>query len=114
LQFAKLFGARVIATISSDDKAQRLKALGADAVINYRTTPEWHTAVRDLTAGQGVDRVIEVSGAGTLEQSIKSAAPEGQISLAGWLANATPTNPMSAIVGSFFTLRRIALGSRAH
>jgi NADPH:quinone reductase-like Zn-dependent oxidoreductase len=114
LQFAKLFGARVIATTSSDEKAQRLKALGADAVINYRTTPDWHTAVRDLTAGQGVDRVIEVGGAGTLEQSIRSTAPEGQVSVIGWLANTTPTNPMSAIVGNFFTLRRIAVGSRAH
>jgi NADPH:quinone reductase-like Zn-dependent oxidoreductase len=114
LQFAKLFGARVIATTSSDDKAQRLKALGADDVINYRTTPHWHEAVRELTGGQGVDRVIEVGGAGTLEQSIKSTAVEGQISLIGWLANAASTINVSALTGNFFTLRRIAIGNRAH
>ncbi|HEX6552589.1 MAG TPA: NAD(P)-dependent alcohol dehydrogenase [Ktedonobacteraceae bacterium] len=113
LQFAKLFGARVIATTSSDDKAQRLKALGADDVINYRTTPNWHEAVRELTGGQGVDRVIEVGGAGTLEQSIKSTAAEGQISLIGWLANTASTINVSALVGNFFTLRRIAIGNRA-
>jgi NADPH:quinone reductase-like Zn-dependent oxidoreductase len=114
LQFAKLFGARVIATTSNDEKAQRLKALGADAVINYRTTSDWHTEVRDLTAGQGVDQVIEVGGAGTLEQSIKATAAEGQISVIGRLATTDPAIPMSAIVGNFFTLRRLTVGSRAH
>src|SRR5229473_1632488 len=106
LQFAKLFGARVIATTSSDEKAERLKALGADSVINYRTTPAWHEVVRELTDGQGVDRVIEVGGAGTLEQSIKSTAVSGQISLVGWLANTASTLPVSALTGNFFTLRR--------
>jgi NADPH:quinone reductase-like Zn-dependent oxidoreductase len=114
LQFAKLFGARVIATTSSEDKAERLKASGADDVINYRTIPNWHEAVRELTDGQGVDRVIEVGGAGTLEQSIKSVALEGQISLVGWLANTTTTINVSAIIGNFFTMRRITLGNRAH
>ena len=114
LQFSKLFGARVIATTSSDEKAERLKALGADDVINYRTTPAWHEAVRELTGGQGVDRVFEVGGAGTLEQSIKSTAVSGQISLIGWLANTASTIPVSALTGNFFTLRRIALGNRAH
>ncbi|MBV9229764.1 MAG: NAD(P)-dependent alcohol dehydrogenase [Chloroflexi bacterium] len=114
LQFAKLFGARVIATTSSDDKAERLKGLGADDVINYRTTPDWHEAVRELTGGQGVDRVIEVGGVGTLEKSIKATAVEGQISLIGWLANTASTIGISAIIGNFFTLRRIAVGNRAH
>lgn len=113
-QFSKLFGARVIATTSSDEKAERLKALGADDVINYRTRPDWHTAVRELTEDQGVDRVIEVGGAGTLEKSIKATALEGQISLVGWLANTASTINVSALIGNFFTLRRIALGNRAH
>jgi NADPH:quinone reductase-like Zn-dependent oxidoreductase len=114
LQFAKLFGARVIATTSSDDKAERLRALGADDVINYRTTPNWHEAVRNLTGGQGVERVIEVGGADTLERSIKATAVEGQVSMVGWLANTSSTINISAIIGNFFTLRRIALGNRAH
>ncbi|GHO48419.1 zinc-dependent alcohol dehydrogenase family protein [Ktedonospora formicarum] len=114
LQFSKLFGARVIATTSSDDKAQRLKALGADEVINYRTNPAWHEAVLELTRGQGVERVIEVGGADTLEQSIKATAVEGQISMVGWLANTSSTINIRALIGNFFTLRRIALGNRAH
>ncbi|HLZ63121.1 MAG TPA: NAD(P)-dependent alcohol dehydrogenase [Ktedonosporobacter sp.] len=114
LQFAKLFGARVIATTSSDDKAERLRALGADDVINYRTTPDWHVAVRELTGGQGVDRVIEVGGPGTLEQSVKSTAVSGHISMIGWLANTATTIPISALIGNFYTLQRIAVGNRGH
>jgi NADPH:quinone reductase-like Zn-dependent oxidoreductase/predicted ester cyclase len=81
LQFAKLFGTRVIATTSSEEKAERLKALGADAVINYRTTPDWHVAVRELTAGQGVDHVVEVGGPGTIVQSIKSTRVSGEVAM---------------------------------
>jgi len=114
LQFAQLLGVRVIATTSSDEKAQQLKALGADDVINYRATPNWYEVVRELTGGRGVDRVIEVGGAGTLEQSIKATTVEGQVSLVGWLANTATTIPISALTGNFFTLRRIALGNRAH
>ncbi len=66
LQFAKLRGARVIATSSRDERCQRLKSLGADETINYRDQPEWDRRVLELTGGQGVDRVVEVGGAGTL------------------------------------------------
>ncbi len=114
LQFAKLFGARVISTTSSAEKEWRLKSLGADEVINYRETPDWHQAVRELTGGEGVSRVIEVGGAGTLEQSIKATAVEGRVSLVGWLASTRSTIPISALQGNFFTLRRIALGHRAY
>ncbi len=89
LQFAKLFGARVIATTSSDEKAERLKALGADVVINYRTTPDWHIAVRACTEGNGVDQVVEVGGPSTIEQSIKSSKVGGEIALIGSLAPKT-------------------------
>ncbi len=113
LQFAKLFGARVIATTSSDDKAGRLKALGADSVINYRRTPDWHGAVRELTGGRGVDCVVEVGGAGTLEKSIKSIAASGQISLVGGLAKDASTIDINVLRSNVFTLRYIAVGSRA-
>jgi NADPH:quinone reductase-like Zn-dependent oxidoreductase len=69
LQFAKAFGARVIATTSSDEKAARLKAVRADDVINYRKNANWHVVAREMTRGRGVDQVIETAG-GTLEQSI--------------------------------------------
>jgi NADPH:quinone reductase-like Zn-dependent oxidoreductase len=113
LQFAKLFGARVIATTSSEEKAQRLKALGADSVINYRRTPDWHGAVRELTGGRGVDCVVEVGGAGTLEKSIKSIAASGQISLVGGLAKDASTIDINVLRSNVFTLRYIAVGSRA-
>jgi NADPH:quinone reductase-like Zn-dependent oxidoreductase len=119
LQLAKLFGARVIATTSSEEKAQRLKALEADEVINYRTTPEWHVAVRELTGGQGVDQVIEVGGPGTIVQSIKSTRYSGEIALIGFLAREASMNETSAltVLRSAFvgvvTLRSVAAGSRA-
>src|SRR6266852_1039959 len=119
LQFSKLFGARVIATTSSEEKAQRLRALGADAVVNYRTTPEWPTVVRELTNGRGVDQVIEVGGPGTIEQSIKSTRFSGEIALIGALARDASTSEIPALdvlrtaIAGVVTLRSIAAGSRA-
>jgi NADPH:quinone reductase-like Zn-dependent oxidoreductase len=113
LQFAKRLGARVIATTSTDEKAQRLKALGADDVINYNTTPDWHVAVRELTDGRGVDRVVEVGGPGTLEKSIMSTAIEGQISLIGGLADQVRTVDYSSLVSNVYSLWPIAVGSHA-
>ena len=110
---AKLFGARVIATTSSAEKAERLKALGADEVINYKTTPDWHVAVRALTGGRGADVVVEVGGAGTLEKSIKATAAEGQISVVGALAKETSTINVGVISATVVKLHRIAVGSRA-
>jgi NADPH:quinone reductase-like Zn-dependent oxidoreductase len=113
LQLAKLFGARVIATTSDAEKSERLKALGADNVINYRTTPDWDQAVRDLTHGRGVDCVVEVGGAGTLEKSLRAAALEGHISLVGWLDKDVSTISIGAISATVVRMRRIAVGSRA-
>ena len=113
LQFAKLYGARVIATTSNDVKANQLKALGADAVVNYREIPDWHTAVRKLTGGRGVDYVIEVGGAGTLQNSLKSVAVQGQISWVGVLAQGEPMISLAALRSAFATLQFIAVGSRA-
>ena len=119
LQFAKLFGARVIATTSSKEKAERLKALGADDVVNYRTTPDWHVAVRELTGGRGVDQVVEVGGPGTIEQSIKSTRFSGEIALIGSLARDASTSEIHALdvlraaIGGVVMLRSIAAGSRA-
>jgi NADPH:quinone reductase-like Zn-dependent oxidoreductase len=82
LQFAKLSGARVIATTSSEEKGEQLKALGADEIVNYRQTPDWHVPVHKLTGGRGVDKVIEI-GSGAFESSIRATAVEGQISMIG-------------------------------
>jgi NADPH:quinone reductase-like Zn-dependent oxidoreductase len=112
LQFANLFGARVIATTSSEEKANRLKAAGADAVINYRKNPEWHLAVRELTAGRGVDQVVEIGG-GTLEQSIQSTALNGQINFIGRLSDAASKIDINLLYNSVATLRVIFAGNRA-
>ena len=112
LQFAKLYGLRVIATTSSDEKAKRLKTLGADEVVNYRAVPDWHVAVRNLTGGRGVDYVIEVGGAGTLQNSLKSVAVQGQISWVGVLASGEPAISLAALRSAFANLRFIAVGNR--
>ena len=114
LQFAKLYGARVIATTSSDEKTKRLQALGPDEVVNYRTNPDWHEAVRKLTNGRGVDYVIEVGGAGTLQNSLKSVAVQGQISWVGVLAQGEPMISLGALRSAFANLRFVAVGNRAH
>jgi NADPH:quinone reductase-like Zn-dependent oxidoreductase len=102
----------VIATTSSDEKARRLRELGADDVINYRTTPDWHLAVRELTGGRGVDQVVEIGG-GTLEKSIKSTAPEGQIGFVGRLDTTASTIDADVLYGAVATIRVVFAGSRA-
>ncbi len=86
LQFAKIMGATVIATSSSDEKLARMTELGADHVINYRTTPDWGKAALALTSGRGVDHIVEIGGAGTMPESITAVAVGGHISLIGVLA----------------------------
>ncbi len=88
LQFARAAGARVIATSSHDDKLERAKAHGASDVINYKTHPDWDKEVMRLTAGKGVDCVIEVGGSGTLARSMASVGYGGKVSLIGVLTNA--------------------------
>lgn len=88
LQFAKSLGLRTIITSSSDEKLERARQMGADETINYRAQPQWGKAVRKLTDDVGVDLVVEVGGAGTLDQSIKAVRVGGQISLIGVLSGA--------------------------
>ena len=112
LQFGRLFGARVIATTSNEEKASRLKAAGADAVINYRKNPEWHLAVRELTRGRGVDEVVDIGGS-TLEQSIQSVALNGQVNFIGRLSEAASKIDINLLYNSVATLRVIFAGNRA-
>ena len=86
LQLAKSMGAKVIATSSSAEKMERLKALGADEVINYKEEPQWGKAVLAKTAGLGVDHVIEVGGGGTFGESVRAAKLGGHIALIGVLS----------------------------
>ena len=86
LQFAKLLGARVIVTSSSDAKLERARALGADHCINYATTPQWGREAKKLTGDRGVDHVIEVGGAGTLGEALRAVRPGGTVSIIGILS----------------------------
>lgn len=88
LQFAKLAGAEVIVTSSSDAKLERARELGGDRFINYVNDAEWGKTALGMTGGRGVDHVMEVGGAGTLKQSLRAIRPGGMISLVGVLAGA--------------------------
>jgi NADPH:quinone reductase-like Zn-dependent oxidoreductase len=112
LQFAKACGASVIATSSSDKKLERLKAMGADHLINYRKTPEWGAAARAFTHGRGVDHVVEIGGAGTLGQSIRACRNGGHISLIGVLAGFQGEVATAAIMTQQIRLIGITVGSR--
>jgi NADPH:quinone reductase-like Zn-dependent oxidoreductase len=112
LQFAKLAGARVIVTTSSEQKAARLKALGADEVINYSVSPDWPVVVKALTNGLGADHIMEIGGAGTLEKSVDASAVGAQINMVGVLEQVTHVNA-SLFMRGLTTIRRISVGSRA-
>jgi len=112
LQFAKLMGARVIITSSSDAKLLRAEGMGAIDGINYKTTPEWQNRVLELTGGAGADHVIELGGAGTLPQSLQAVRMGGQISLIGVLTGAGTFNPIPMLM-KHARIQGIFVGSRA-
>ncbi len=112
LQFAKAFGANVIITSSSDEKLQKAREFGADGTINYNTHPDWHLEVLRLTNGRGVDNVLEVGGAGTLERSLKSVRPGGTVSLIGLLTRVEHEPSMLPVLLNAITIRGIYVGSR--
>jgi len=111
IQLAKLMGARVIATSSSDEKLARVRTLGADETINYRTTPDWDKEALRLTHGVGVDMVVEVGGAGTLAKSVNATRVEGLVALIGVLASGGGFDPMRVLMKSIH-LQGIFVGSR--
>lgn len=110
VQFAKMFGARVIATSSSDEKLERLRALGADETINYRTREDWDAAVMELTGKRGVDHVVEVGGSGTLARSLNAVRIGGHIAMIGALS-AGSFDPIQIFMRSV-RLQGIFTGSR--
>jgi len=111
-QFANLFGARTIATSSSDHKLERMRALGAADAINYRSTPDWDEAVLDLTDGVGADRVIEVGGPGTLQKSISVTRVGGNIALIGILTGAGGEIMPTDIMRKSLMVKGVYVGSR--
>jgi NADPH:quinone reductase-like Zn-dependent oxidoreductase len=112
LQFARLAGARVIATSSSDEKLKKAADLGASDGINYRSVPDWDKAVLERTNGFGVDHIIEVGGPGTLARSLNAVRVGGRISVIGLLTGPeTAVNPMP-ILGKQIQVQGIFVGSR--
>ncbi|NBC36703.1 zinc-binding dehydrogenase [Novosphingobium sp. FSY-8] len=112
LQIAKAAGAHVIATSGSEDKRARVAAMGADATINYRETPEWGAEAARLSGKPGVEHVVEVGGAGTLAQSIAAVGFAGEIALIGVLTREGNTNP-HGLMFKGASIRGIFVGSRA-
>jgi NADPH:quinone reductase-like Zn-dependent oxidoreductase len=115
LQFAKLMGARVIGTSSSDAKLERARGLGLDGGCNYRVRPEWWKWVSEETEGVGADRIIEVGGAGTFAQSLRAVRVGGIVAQIGVLSGGATTEPLSLtpILHKQLRVQGIYVGSRA-
>lgn len=115
LQFAKAAGAKVIATTSSASKTQMLKSLGADHVVNYKDTPEWGRAARDLTPNKrGCDHIIEVAGPASMKQSLSCIAIDGVISIIGFVGGGAKEKEPGFMecLSKVCTVRGLLVGSR--
>jgi len=112
LQIAKAAGATVIATSSSDAKLERLRALGADHVINYKSQPKWGNAAKAWTGGRGVDHVVEIGGADTLGQSITACRMGGHIAMIGVLAGMAGNVSTVRLMANQIRLQGVTVGSR--
>ena len=112
LQFAKLRGAHVTVTSSSDEKIEKAKALGADAAINYVRTPEWYKATRAITGGRGYDHIVELGGEKTLPQSLMCVRTGGMISIIGVLSGGSVGMQIGRIVMKQVRMRGIGVGHR--
>jgi NADPH:quinone reductase-like Zn-dependent oxidoreductase len=114
LQFAKIAGAMVIGTSSSDEKLERAKALGLDAGLNYRQSPEWAKWVQKQTNGRGADLIVEVGGAGTFGQSLQAVRMGGTIAQIGVLSQSDQPLPVPLILHRQVRIHGVYVGSRAH
>lgn len=112
LQFAKAAGATVIATSSADAKLERMKALGADHLINYKEVPAWGMKVLELTGGTGVDCVVEIGGAGTLDQSMMATRVGGHVALIGVLAGFAGPVQTALLMAKNLRVQGLTVGSR--
>ncbi len=112
LQFAKVAGATVTMLSSSDDKLARAGAMGADHLVNYRTTPGWSAAVMDFTGGVGADIVIELGGTATLGQALQSVRIDGLIAVIGVLSGLEASLFVPFMLQCHSRLQGITVGHR--
>jgi NADPH:quinone reductase-like Zn-dependent oxidoreductase len=112
LQFAVMMGAEVIVTSSSDEKLERARELGAAHTINYKTTPDWDKAAKEITGGAGVDHIVEVGGAGTFARSLRSARIGGHIGVIGVLSGAASELSVTPILMQNLRVQGVLVGSR--
>ena len=111
LQLARLLGARVIVTSSSEHKLARVKALGAAAGINYKLTPDWPSAVAELTDGVGADYVVDTVG--ELKEAIAAVRLGGTVAFVGLLSGMTADVDLVAFMGKCARIEAVDVGSRA-
>ena len=114
LQVARMFGARVLAITSTDEKADQLKELGAEAVVNYRTFPDWDREILTLTEGRGVDKVVDIAGEKTIVKSAASTRIGGDIAVVGFTSGFGGGLPPIDILSRSLTLAGTAIGPRTH
>jgi len=112
LAFAKLLGAHVTVISSSAERIERVKALGADAAVNYRTTPEWAKATRDITSGRGYDFIFELGGEKTLPQSLRCIRPGGTVAMIGVLTGGAMAASLGFVVTRQVRLQGVTVGHR--
>lgn len=110
LKFAKVKGARVIITSSSDEKLVKARQLGADLVINYKNIPDWETTVRQMTGAKGVDVVIETVGGSNLGQSLNVLRMGGHISIVGLLDGFEAEIDVLSLIHQQATIRGLEVG----
>lgn len=113
LQIAKMFGLKVIATTGSKEKETKLRALGADEVINYKEFPEWSIEVKKLTGGLGVDVTLDVAGTETIEQSILSVKKHGFVGLIGLLTGTRLNIDIIPLITNYLRLQSYSVGNAA-
>ncbi|MBL8344224.1 MAG: NAD(P)-dependent alcohol dehydrogenase [Rubrivivax sp.] len=110
--FAKVLGAHVTVISSSDDRLARVKQLGADAGVNYRSTPEWAKATREITGGRGYDLILELGGEKTLPQSLRCIRPGGTLAMIGILSGSAMATPLGLIITRQVRLQGVTVGHR--
>ncbi len=103
IQLAKAAGARVITTVGSTDKQTYCQALGADHALNYRTD-DWPALVKSLTAGHGIDVVLDMVAGPYIEKNLSVLAPDGRYSFIAFLKG-----PKAEVNFSPVLLKRLTL-----